>query len=92
MDLAEKQTILRKALDNEDIDLNKLGWKEARNDDDIFSYIRGYIWRSYGIRIKPPLDLIICLMVNDAMSKNQEIDEGQRVRRKDEVTNKKEIF
>lgn len=64
-------SLFRKAVYAKPIDLAKLGWTENRDDTQIFSYIRGYIWRSYGVRIKPPLDFIINCMLDDCMSQEQ---------------------
>ncbi|GAG06107.1 unnamed protein product, partial [marine sediment metagenome] len=47
-------------------------WTEARSDKLILSYVRGYIYRNYGIRIKPPLDWIIFCMINDALAENMD--------------------
>lgn len=68
--MPDERTMLRKAVDAETIDLAKLGWTESRDDKQIFSYIRGYIWRNYKVRIKPPLDFIILCMLDDAMDEN----------------------
>ena len=67
-------TLFKKAIDAEPINLAKLGWSECRDDKHIFSYIRGYIWRNYKIRIKPPLDFIILCMLDDALQKLQDED------------------
>jgi len=64
--------LFKKSIDAEKIDLAKLGWTEARNDKLILSYVRGYIYRNYGIRIKPPLDWIIFCMINESLSENMD--------------------
>jgi len=63
--------VFAKALYAEDIDLAKLGWTECKDDKVIMSYIRGYIWRSYKVRIKPPLDWIIFCMLDDCLAQEQ---------------------
>ena len=65
-------TLFKKSIDAERVDLAKLGWTESRNTKSILSYVRGYIWRSYGIRIKPPLDWIIFAMINDALGEDMD--------------------
>jgi len=62
--------LFKKSIDAERIDLAKIGWTEACPDKKILSYIRGYIWRNYGIRIKHPLDWIIFCMINEALAEN----------------------
>ena len=51
----------------EKIDLAKLGWNKVQTDQKKLSYIRGYIYRNYRIRIKDPLDYIILCMILDAL-------------------------
>lgn len=64
--------LFKKSIDAEKVDLAKLGWTEARSDKLILSYVRGYIYRNYGVRIKPPLDWIIFCMINDALAENMD--------------------
>jgi len=66
----EDVTLFKKSIDAERIDLAKLGWTESRKSELILSYVRGYVWRSYGIRIRHPLDWIIFCMINDALGEN----------------------
>ncbi len=70
--------LFKKALEAEDIDLAKLGWTEAKDDKEIFSYIRGFVWRSYGIRIKEPLDFVIKVMLDEAMATNDKLNSRSR--------------
>ena len=63
--------LFAKSVNAEKIDLAKLGWTECRDDKLILSYIRGYIWRNYRIRIKPPLDWVIFCMLDDCLSECQ---------------------
>ena len=63
--------LFQRAVYAEDIDLAKLGWTECRDDKLIMSYIRGYIWRNYKVRIKPPLDWIIFCMLDGCLSQEQ---------------------
>lgn len=70
--IMDKGKFGRKVLDAETINLDKLGWTEAKNDKEIFSYVRGYIWRNFGIRIKEPLDWAIWFMINEALSSQQD--------------------
>lgn len=39
---------------------------EVHSDKKILSYIRGFVWRKYGVRIKFPLDVIILFTIQDA--------------------------
>jgi len=64
--------LFKKSIDAEGIDLAKLGWIESRNTKSILSYVRGYVWRNYGIRIKSPLDWIIFSMINSALGENMD--------------------
>ncbi len=66
------KTWLKKAIDAAPIDLAKLGWTEFRDDKHIFSYIRGYIWKNYGVRIKPPLDFIVYCIIIDVLDDKAE--------------------
>lgn len=59
------------AVNVEKIDLGKIGWTKDCSDKLIFSYIRGYIWRNYRIRIKKPLDFIIHCMICDVLRNNK---------------------
>ena len=68
--------LLRKTLDAETIDLGKIGWTESQPDKKIFSYIRGYIWRNFGIRIKEPMDWIIYFMITESLSKQMDKNKG----------------
>lgn len=67
-------SLFKKSINAEEIDLAKLGWTESRKDKKILSYVRGYVWRNYGIRIKKPLDWVIFYMINDALSEQQRSD------------------
>lgn len=69
--------LFKKGVNAQKIDLAKIGWTESKDDNKIFSYIRGYIWRNYGVRIKPPLDFVICCMLDDILS--QEADRCKEV-------------
>jgi len=40
-------------------------YQRLTSDNKILSYIRGFIWRKYGIRIKFPLDAIILFTIQD---------------------------
>ncbi len=62
--------LFKKSINAERIDLAKLGWTESRTDKLILSYVRGYVYRNYGIRIKPPLDWIIFCMINEALGED----------------------
>lgn len=63
--------LFAQAVHAEDIDLAKLGWTENKDDKLIMSYIRGYIWRNYKVRIKPPLDWIIFCMLDGCLAQEQ---------------------
>lgn len=67
---------LRKSIEGEKIDLNKLGWSDERTDSRKLSYVRGYIWRKYSLRIKAPLDVIILFMIIDSLSAQLREDEN----------------
>lgn len=60
--------IFRNSINAEKMDLAKLGWNKTQTDQRKLSYIRGYIYRNYRIRIKDPLDYIILCMILDALS------------------------
>ncbi len=77
-------SLFKKAVNAEAIDLSKLGWIKHKDDKQIFSYIRGYVWRNYNIRIKQPLDLIMFFMLDDVLS-----HEHKALKAKDEETDKK---
>ena len=68
---------MRNVLDAEKLKLAKLGWTEAKRDKEILSYVRGYIWRTFGIRIKEPIDWIILFMINEALSHDMKVKELQ---------------
>lgn len=51
------------ATENVKFELDKT---ETHSDKKNLSYIRGFVWRKYGIRIKFPLDAIILFTVQDA--------------------------
>jgi len=63
-----EEQIFKKSIDAESIDLAKIGWTENKHDKESLSYIRGYIWRNYKVRIKEPLDWIILCMIQDVLS------------------------
>jgi len=67
--VSSNPSLFRLSMEAEKIDLDKLGWSAERTDKRKLSYVRGYIWRSYKIRIKPPLDFIILCMIMDALQK-----------------------
>lgn len=69
-------SLFAKSVHAEKIDLAKLGWSECRDDKLILSYIRGYIWRNYKIRIKPPLDWVIFCMLDDCLSEGHPCKEA----------------
>lgn len=58
-------SLFKEMVEAEHVDLGKLGFTECRNVDKCLSYVRGYVWRNYKIRIKPPLDDIILAMLLD---------------------------
>lgn len=64
--------IFKQSVESERIDLDKLGWSESRNDKQIMSYVRGWFWRTYKIRIEPPLDFMIHCFVIDSLSRYQD--------------------
>ena len=57
--------LFRRSVEAEKISLDKLGFSAERTDARKLSYVRGYIWRNYRIRIKPPLDYVILCMLMD---------------------------
>lgn len=59
--------LFRRSVEAEKISLERMGYNAERTDARKMSYVRGYIWRNYRIRIKPPLDYIIWCMVADAI-------------------------
>ena len=59
--------LFKQGMEVEDIDLNKLGCHENRTQEQIESYVRGYFWRGYRIRIKPPLDRILWMAMHDVV-------------------------
>jgi len=74
--IMDYSTLLRKSLDAKNIDLGKIGWTESQPDKKIFSYIRGYIWRNFGIRIKEPMDWIIYFMITESLSQQMDNNKG----------------
>jgi hypothetical protein len=73
--------LFKMGVDAEDIDLAKIGWTEFRDDKQTLSYIRGYVWRNYKVRVKPPMDTIIFYMLDDILRVEQKREA------KHEVTN-----
>lgn len=59
--------LFHQSVEAKPIDFDKLGWSAERTDKRQLSYIRGYIWRNYKIRVKPPLDYIILCMILDTI-------------------------
>jgi len=70
-------TLFKKSVDSAPLNLDKLGWTAYQPDQKSLSYIRGYIWRNYKVRIKHPLDWIILCMLNDAMGQQQDLCEKE---------------
>ena len=66
--------IVRSSIYAKKIDLAKIGWNKVQTDQKKLSYIRGYIFRNYGIRIKAPLDYIILCMILDSLLVLRRVD------------------
>lgn len=75
--MSKYQKVFLRSLNAEKLDLNKLGWSECRNDNEIYSYIRGYILRNFKLKIKNPLDLIIHFMIEEALSEQQRLSKSR---------------
>ena len=63
--LRDNPALFRRSVEAEKINLEKLGFSADRIDKRKLSYVRGYIWRNYRIRVKPPMDYIILCMLLD---------------------------
>ena len=67
--------ISKNFINAEKFDLDKIGWTSADgNDEKYYSYIRGYFWRNFKVRIKPPLDEIIFCVIDLALSSQNDLD------------------
>lgn len=85
----KKIDMFKRSILAEKLDLDKLGWSECKNDKQILSYIRGYVWRNYKVRIKPPLDWIMFCLIDDSLiagggkrTRNATIDEAEQIVKK----------
>jgi len=58
----------------EKFNLAKFGYTEDRNDDEIFSYLRGYVWRIFRIRIKQPIDEVLFWLIELALEANRKLE------------------
>ena len=63
--------VVQRSFATEHIKFN-LDKTEVHSDKKILSYIRGFVWRKYGIRIKFPLDAIILFTIQDAKNISQD--------------------
>ena len=52
----------------EKFDLDKF---DNENDTKVFSYIRGYVWRNFGVRIKQPDDELLYYLISLALDANE---------------------
>jgi len=67
-------SIFKQSVYSERVDLDKLGWTDCKNDKQLMSYVRGWFWRTYKIRIESPLDFMIHCFVLDALSEARKDD------------------
>ena len=58
--------LIRRSIEAEPINFMRLAHK-VKNEEDLKSYVRGYVKRNYNVKIEPPLDYIIAYMLMDVI-------------------------
>ena len=73
--------VVQKSLTNSNIKFDLKKVESSISDKKILSYIRGFVWKKYGVRIKFPLDAIILFTVQDAknISQDRETDKVETI-------------
>ena len=73
--------VVQRSFATEHIKFDLVKTEGAKSDKKILSYLRGFIWRKYGIRIKFPLDAILLFTIQDAknIAQDRETDKVESI-------------